>query len=376
MTKAAAGFGLSDVGLKKICRKHDIPVPGRGYWRKLETGKTVAKPPLGRHAEAKPIILEGHSMSDEKVHEEFEAVEAQKRIESDPENRITVSETIEKPHHITTTSQRILRQQKPDEYGMLKCATPQTFFLRVGTQSRDRALGILDTFLKALEKRGFKIDVGAGERGRTTVVVDGEKIGFSIEEPSQRKAHRLTDDEKIRKAKGILYHVETYDYVPTGKFTLKFHTPYGSGIQGSFSDTERQRLDGRLNDAIIALVRIAAWEKDARQRRQEKEQRLNEENARRAEIHLRQQEETKLVKQLHEDATAWDTAEKIRRFISAVHASASDSGRGNSPAHEEWLRWAHQQADRIDPLRESPPSILDEKAPKLLSIWEFETLSS
>jgi hypothetical protein len=25
-----------------------------------------------------------------------------------------------------------------------------------------------------------------------------------------------------------------------------------------------------------------------------------------------------------------------------------------------WLEWAHQQADRLDPLAESPPSILDE----------------
>ena len=31
MTKAAADYGISDVALKKICDKHRIPVPGRGY---------------------------------------------------------------------------------------------------------------------------------------------------------------------------------------------------------------------------------------------------------------------------------------------------------------------------------------------------------
>ena len=34
----AKEFGMSDVGLAKICRKHDIPVPPPGYWRRTETG--------------------------------------------------------------------------------------------------------------------------------------------------------------------------------------------------------------------------------------------------------------------------------------------------------------------------------------------------
>lgn len=33
----------------------------------------------------------------------------------------------------------------------------------------------------------------------------------------------------------------------------------------------------------------------------------------------------------------------------------------------KWLKWAYDQADRLDSLRESPPSILDK--PKLASYW-------
>ena len=42
----AKEFGMSDVGLAKICRKHDIPVPPLGYWRKTETGHNAVPPPL------------------------------------------------------------------------------------------------------------------------------------------------------------------------------------------------------------------------------------------------------------------------------------------------------------------------------------------
>ena len=38
MTKVSAEDGISDVALKKICDKHRIRLPGRGYWAKKATG--------------------------------------------------------------------------------------------------------------------------------------------------------------------------------------------------------------------------------------------------------------------------------------------------------------------------------------------------
>ena len=42
----AREYGLSDVGLKKICTRHNIPTPGLGYWAKVESGKRVTRIPL------------------------------------------------------------------------------------------------------------------------------------------------------------------------------------------------------------------------------------------------------------------------------------------------------------------------------------------
>lgn len=36
-------LGISGRGLAKICERMEIPVPPRGYWRKLETGKSTPK---------------------------------------------------------------------------------------------------------------------------------------------------------------------------------------------------------------------------------------------------------------------------------------------------------------------------------------------
>jgi transglutaminase-like putative cysteine protease len=46
MRTLAQEFAMSDVGLAKICRKHNIPVPPVGYWRRKETGYKVPRPQL------------------------------------------------------------------------------------------------------------------------------------------------------------------------------------------------------------------------------------------------------------------------------------------------------------------------------------------
>jgi hypothetical protein len=58
MSRLAEEFGISDVALAKTCRKHEIPIPGRGYWAQLTAGQNPKRPKLLRHpASAKNRIL-------------------------------------------------------------------------------------------------------------------------------------------------------------------------------------------------------------------------------------------------------------------------------------------------------------------------------
>ena len=43
MSKLARELDISDVGLAKACRRHNIPRPARGYWAKLAAGKASPK---------------------------------------------------------------------------------------------------------------------------------------------------------------------------------------------------------------------------------------------------------------------------------------------------------------------------------------------
>ena len=46
MLRLARQCGLSDVGLAKLCRRHQIPTPKPGHWAKKRHGKIVRRTPL------------------------------------------------------------------------------------------------------------------------------------------------------------------------------------------------------------------------------------------------------------------------------------------------------------------------------------------
>lgn len=54
VTKVAQRYGLSDVGLAKLCRSLAIPLPERGHWAKVKAGKKVARIPLRKAVDGDP----------------------------------------------------------------------------------------------------------------------------------------------------------------------------------------------------------------------------------------------------------------------------------------------------------------------------------
>ncbi|MDR2071917.1 MAG: tyrosine-type recombinase/integrase [Spirochaetaceae bacterium] len=46
VTVVAARYGITDTGLRKVCRRLNVPHPPPGYWAKVKAGKAVEKPEL------------------------------------------------------------------------------------------------------------------------------------------------------------------------------------------------------------------------------------------------------------------------------------------------------------------------------------------
>src|SRR5690242_12106282 len=62
----AKRIGLSDRGLGKLCARHKIPVPPRGWWAKKQHGHRVRQTPLPPNDDRSlnTIELPGHAAAD------------------------------------------------------------------------------------------------------------------------------------------------------------------------------------------------------------------------------------------------------------------------------------------------------------------------
>lgn len=57
LSRLAPELGLSDNGLRKLCARHDIPVPARGYWARAAAGQAVGPEKLPRPNEDSELHL-------------------------------------------------------------------------------------------------------------------------------------------------------------------------------------------------------------------------------------------------------------------------------------------------------------------------------
>ena len=76
---------------------------------------------------------------------------------------------------------------------------------------------------------------------------------------------------------------------------------------------------------------------------------------------IRKEEER--LKGLDQEVDDWHRSHRIRAYIDAVRQQVAASG-GEISADSKlgkWVNWAIAHADRLDPLKPSPPSVLDEK---------------
>jgi hypothetical protein len=81
----------------------------------------------------------------------------------------------------------------------------------------------------------------------------------------------------------------------------------------------------------------------------------------RAELARRIKEEEARLGDLEAKATNWVKAMRIRAFVTAFEKGcrAKDAPTTPESPDGQWIAWARQQANRFDPLVESPPSVLD-----------------
>jgi len=161
MATLAKRFAISDTGLRKLCERHEIPVPKSGHWVRFK--KKVVKPVLPKKEfadDAIQLLLRGEGAGATSA-----AVTPQKLMEQEIraklQSKLTVPEQSVHSHPLVIQSKKALVEGTPDGWrykGIVSCSRSG---LDTGVTKGNikRALRFWDTMLKCLEALGHTIEI-------------------------------------------------------------------------------------------------------------------------------------------------------------------------------------------------------------------------
>lgn len=348
MVEIAKEYEVSDKAIAKICDKLNVPVPGVGYWQKLEVGEKLERKRL---PDIPPTHPTEHTIRKNEPSYEFEISEEVNALiekEKNPANKIIVQEKRGSTHILIRRTEQSL--EKSYRYSGMVCSQQAEDILKilVSPNAKGRAFRILNTIILELEKRGYLIYIN---RSFLCVKMFGVELKFSLNE-RMKKARRKVES---------LYDRQ-YDFIPSGILALcieDFYSDYP--LLRNFLDIKSAKLEDRLNEFIIALL-IASQAYIARERHWEEERKIYQEKERkRNEILEAIENENKKLQELKKNIKKFHSSNLIREYIARYKMKLLDETLAPDKKQEiiEYIEWAQKQADRLDPFIESPISILD-----------------
>ncbi|MBN2568153.1 MAG: hypothetical protein JXB42_01855 [Deltaproteobacteria bacterium] len=358
VTKLAAKYGISDVGLSKICKKLNVPKPPRGYWAMIASGKRPPQKPLPklRYGQSSTYVLHvstAEQQTKEVSDEAHNLIATAEKLE----NLITVPKRLTDIHPLIEEMRDGFAKDKPCENGLI-CPRGKFYCdMRIAPENVGRALRIMDTVIKELEYRDFEIIIKKDKIPGAQFVMFGEELEIFLHEKVRRIDHVPTEVEKKKQLKDYWYSLPRWDYIPTGKLSIGIDAWGLYDIRKRWSDTKYRIIEDILNEFVIGVIRAADFLRKQRIEREEEQRRREEECRRREEERRRIEIEKAKLQELENQAYLWAKSKQLRAYIEAVEESASarqfdgdDMERLN-----EWIQWARNHADRFNPIQNGLP---------------------
>lgn len=380
ISKLAERFDISGPGLAKRCRRHDIPVPERGYWARLKAGKHPPRRPLPPRGHGMPehvsVVGSHHGHYAPRISDQallaMELPPPPVFLESIEDLRDRVQKLvgrIARPGNLSSAHATIARLLEEDEARLERHRTqryPSVFDqpLFVSPLAR-RRLRIANALFLALSRAGMRCSIAGKIPDAFTVNVGEQYISFTIDLPGKGRRDRY----------------EHQRHPLEGPATQKLELTIGSG--SDYEGVRRRWVDGdkRIEDCLadiaVNVIVLGELQYRANIRHQhdwlvERQQALRDEIERQRLERLRRERERQArieqarIDRLLNEASALRQANEIRQYVRDVQSAFDENGSDTHLPLEQWAAWALAQADRIDPVRtkrflDPDPELTDEE---------------
>ena len=290
MIQLAKEFNLSDNGLRKICKKHNIPTPQTGHWQKIEFGKKINKIALSKKENDKEIKITIQNVKDNFNSPNLIRSAVAEKIKNDKTLFFKVAERLNKPDDIVTRTQANIEKRKHEvSYSPIK-NTIQTDInfpnIIVSVKNVNRTLRILDCLIKNFKALGYKLELN---REGLNILAYDDKILLYFREKSNA-VDSITS-----------YGWKTRDLIPNGKLAVKVNR---IGTY-EFVDSDKALVEDQIEKILVKI------ESEFQRMREMKEvhrlnQQLREDVRKKEESNqkLKDEELNKFI-QFYKDASRW-----------------------------------------------------------------------
>lgn len=323
-------YNISDVGLRKMCRRMEIPVPLLGHWQKVEHGKAPNKKILSANYSGQmEVTLELREPgSGGTTGFQSQLTILHNQILSDPSLPLSVPDRLSaKDELVADVKLDLTSKQYRPRNGIITSATGN-LDITVSPKNLSRALRFMAALVKLLKVRGHKIKI---ENHETFVIVEGQDI-------------QLTLREKSSMVDGAESWQDGYTR-PTGTLSLQMKQSYHL----------MEARDGKVpleNQLAKILAKIEFKGRQARHEHEERQRQREEREAQeKIEKERRQREEKELegFKALIRSAQRWQKVKLLREYICELKSTN---------AQPELIQWAASKCDWYDPMIETEDPLL------------------
>lgn len=357
MTVVAKQLGVSDVWLRKNCVAANIPVPGLGYWARKRAGQNLQRIPLPERGlgEADEIAIgrqpgywypQDAEIGDIQPLKPFpESLEEVRQRACKLVGIVKASRSLDKPHPV------IARLLKEDEQRRMKLQETPYYWEKPRFESLEdrRRLRILNGLFLGLSRAGASPWCRGKDPLEWGVRVGDTSISINLEiiKSKPSRSPRQSSGDRKRPA----------------RFRLSIdHPAEFPDLVSAWEDQDDRTLEQQIGE--VAMASMVAGEMHYRAwviRRyrwlvERHEEYLGKQRLQREKEERRQLEEILRVAAerrtwLIADASAWRQAADVRAFIATVRERQSQCRDGGpDKGFQEWIVWATEEADRIDPL--------------------------
>lgn len=352
-------YGVSDVALQKVCKKLHVPTPPRGYWAKRQHGQEPPQEPLPNLPDDAPSTHVFHSRGTEKS-EDTQPEQVSHSEEEGPTAppidipEVEIPPELDDPHPLVEKTRDALKDARLDDYGRvgLNSRGSPGVSVNVSPEALPRALRISDGLVKTAESIGWKACASNNRKNASCLKVEEEEIPFRVTEKTNRVESDIPESERS-------FRDSKHEYTPTGRLYLTFPfvhpTPEG---QKKWTESEERPLEEVLPSAL-ERAHEAAYQLKRNRKERRRERKIRKERRRKREAEKkRREEEKRRRKKLEEEASRWQKSQKLRRYIEEVKRKAEARSLTGEEREEieDWLDWAREHADRLDPISDRLPT--------------------